>query len=92
MTDILYAFCTDTNSGKLDVNKDENNNVNNVHITAASRHDKKLSTVNIYVNNRKQDLSYSEFIERIKTVYKRQRVSVCLFVGPTFVLVFWGYV
>ena len=86
MTDILYAFCTDTNSGKLDVNKDENNNVNNVHITAASRNDKKLSTVNIYVNNRKQDLSYSEFIERIKTVYKRQRVSVCLLLDR---LLFW---
>uniref|UniRef100_A0A7M5X8W9 Uncharacterized protein n=1 Tax=Clytia hemisphaerica TaxID=252671 RepID=A0A7M5X8W9_9CNID len=78
MTDILYAFYTDTNSRKLDVNvnnDENNNNVNSVHITATSRHHKKLSTVNIYVNNRKQDLSYSEFIERIKIVYKRQRLS-----------------
>ena len=58
LTDIVYAFSTHSStpddSGKLDVN----NNVNSKNVHIANRHDdgKRLSTVNIYVNNRKQDL------------------------------------
>ena len=80
LTDIIYAFVwTNTTSVKLDVNKNNNNNNdtypvgNNVNINGGTR---KFSTVNIYVNNQKQDLTYSEFIERIKLIYKQQRVRI----------------
>jgi len=66
LTDIIYAFVwTNTTSVRVDVNNN-----------SSSKNNTKLSSsVNIYVNNRKQDLSYSEFIEQIKRVYKRHKLS-----------------
>jgi len=79
LTDILYAFVwTNTASVKLDVNNNNNNNNNNnSHVEHENNNNDNLSTssVNIYVNNRTQKLTYSEFITKIKAVYRLQKVS-----------------
>ena len=79
-TDIIYAFVwTNSASVKLDVNNnDKNDNINKCPFESKGGAEK-CSTVNIYVNNQRQDLTYSEFIERIKLIYKRQRVRIFYF-------------
>ena len=79
LTDIVYAFVwTDTASGKLDVNNNNNNNNIEDNPNSHVEHDgdnesTPTSSVNIYVNNRTQKLTYSEFITKIKAVYRLQK-------------------
>lgn len=78
LTDIIYAFVwTNTASVKLNVNNNNNDNKKfPVGSNVYNGRTRKFSTVNIYVNNQRQDLTYSEFIERIKLIYKHQRVRI----------------
>lgn len=71
LADIICAFVW-TNSASVKFCIKSYNDKDN--ISTVNENGEKISTVNIYVNKQRQDLTYSEFIERIKLIFKQQRV------------------